>query len=93
LGAILLLNYNLGHFGELTGGQAELEQLHRDIHHLPGPWSGKSVEGALGTLVSPSRGLFVYTPWVALALAATPLVASRLASHRLIVWLLLALIP
>ena len=93
LGAIVLLNYNLGYFGELTGSQAELEQLHRDIHHLPGPWSGKLVEGALGTLVSPSRGLFVYTPWVALALAATPLVASRLASHRLIVWLLLALIP
>ncbi len=51
------------------------------------------VEGALGTLVSPSRGLFIYTPWVALALAAMPLVASRLAPHRLIVWLLLALIP
>ncbi len=93
LGAILLLNYNLGHFGELTGGQAELEQLHRDIHHLPGPWSGRLVEGALGTLVSPSRGLFIYTPWVALALAATPLVASRIARHQLIAWLLLALIP
>jgi len=93
LGAIFLLNYNLGYFGEFAGGQAELEQLHRGIHHLPGPWSGKLVEGALGTLVSPSRGLFIYTPWVALALVATPLVASRLASHRLIVWLLLALIP
>jgi hypothetical protein len=74
-GAIFLLNYNLSYFGELTGGQAELEQLHRDIHHLPGPWSGKLVEGALGTLISPSRGLFIYTPWVALALAAAPLVA------------------
>jgi hypothetical protein len=92
-GAVVLFSYNLGCFGELAGGQAELELIHRSIHHLPGPWSRSMIEGALGTLVSPSRGLFIYTPWVALALAATPLVASRLASHRLIFWLLLALIP
>ena len=93
LGAIFLLYYNLGYFGELTGGQAELEQIHRGIHHLSGPWSGELVAGALGTLVSPSRGLFIYTPWVALALATTPLVASRIAGHRLIAWLLFALVP
>jgi len=51
------------------------------------------IDSALGTLASPSCGLFIYTPWVALDVAATSLVASRLASHRLIVWLLLALIP
>ncbi len=93
LGAFILLNYNLTYFGEFTGGQAELEQLHRDIHHVPGPWSGDIVEGALGTLVSPSRGLFIYTPWVALAVATVPLIVQRLDSRRSIVWLLLALIP
>ena len=93
LGAVLLFGYNLTYFGDFTGGQAELEQLHRDLHHLPGPWSANMAEGALGTLISPGRGLFVYTPWVALALAATPFVATRLSSQRLIIWLLLALIP
>ena len=93
LGAIMLLSYNITYFGEFTGGQAELEQLHRDIHRLPGPWSGNMIEGALGTLVSPGRGLFIYTPWVALTLLAAPLVVRRLASHRLVGWLLLALVP
>ncbi len=90
---VLLLNYNFSHFQELTGGQAELEQLHRSLHQVAGPWSGNIVEGAMGTLLSPSRGLFIYTPWIALAVAVTPFFASRLAPHRLIVWLLLALIP
>jgi hypothetical protein len=93
LGALVLLHYNLDHFGELTGGQSELEQVHHSIHHVTGPWSGNVAEGALGTLFSPSRGLFIYTPWTALALVAIPFVASRLAAHRLISWLLLALIP
>ena len=47
----------------------------------------------MGTLFSPNRGLFIFTPWVAAALAATPLIARRLASCRLITWLLLALVP
>ena len=93
IGAIALLSYNLWFFGDLIGGQAQLEQIHRDLHRLPGPWSGNLLEGAMGTLVSPNRGLFVFTPWVAVALAATPLVARRLASCRLITWLLLALVP
>ena len=70
--AVLLLSYNLVIFGELTGGQAELEQLHRGLHLLPGPWSGNLLEGATGTLFSPSRGLFVFSPWVLLALVSVP---------------------
>ncbi len=93
IGAIALFSYNLWFFGDLIGGQAQLEQIHRDLHRLPGPWSGNLLEGAMGTLFSPNRGLFVFTPWVAAALAATPLVVRRLASCRLITWLLLALVP
>ncbi len=92
-GVLLLLAYNIYYFGELSGGQAELEQIHRGIHHLPGPWSGNLAEGALGTLFSPGRGLFVYTPWVALVLPAMPLVVSRLGFRHLVVWLLLGLVP
>jgi hypothetical protein len=93
IGAIALLSYNLWFFWDLVGGQAQLELIHRDLHRLPGPWSGNLLQGAMGTLFSPNRGLFVFTPWVAVALAATPLIARRLASCRLMTWLLLALVP
>jgi hypothetical protein len=93
IGAVALFSYNLWFFGDLIGGQAQLEQIHRDLHRLPGAWSGNLLEGAMGTLFSPNRGLFIFTPWVAAALAATPLVVRRLASCRLITWLLLALVP
>ena len=61
LGAIVLLYYNLNYFGDLTGGQAELEQIHRGIHHLPGPWSGNLVEGAWVPWLAPAVG-FSFTP-------------------------------
>jgi hypothetical protein len=93
IAAVVLLSYNLWYFGEIVGGQAQLEQMHRDLHRLPGPWSGNLAEGALGTLFSPNRGLFIFTPWVAVALATAPMVARRLKSHGLIAWLLLALVP
>jgi hypothetical protein len=91
--AIILLNYNLAHFGEFEGGQAELEQLHRPLHHLPGPWSGNLVEGMTGTLLSPSRGLFIFSPWVLLAVLSVPMTWSKLRGSGLTGWLLLALIP
>jgi hypothetical protein len=93
IAAALLLSYNLVIFEELAGGQAELEQMHRDLHRLPGPWSGNLLEGAAGTLFSPNRGLFVFSPWVLLALFLVPMASPKLRRCRLIVWLLLALIP
>jgi hypothetical protein len=87
----LLLRYNLTYFADFAGGQAQLELLHRDIHRLPGAWSKNLLEGSLGTLFSPNRGLFIFSPWVLLALAM--LTARKLRPHRLIVWLLLTLVP
>jgi hypothetical protein len=94
LGAAALLDYNLWYFGAVTGGQAELEQMHPQLHGVPGMW-GSFLEGASGTLFSPNRGLFVFSPWVAVALglAPVPAVARRLASQGLITWLLAALVP
>jgi hypothetical protein len=91
--AFVLLRYNLTYFGDFAGGQAQLELLHRDLHRLPGAWSGSLVEGSLGTLFSPSRGLFVFSPWVLLALAVLPMTARKMGFHSLIAWLLLALVP
>jgi hypothetical protein len=95
LGAGLLLYYNFWHFGTLTGGQARLEEMHPQLHAVSGPWSGSLVEGAVGTLFSPNRGLFVFSPWIALALgvAVMPDVTRRLASQGLITWLFAAIIP
>jgi hypothetical protein len=58
-------------------------------------WSGRFLEGATGTLFSPNRGLFVFSPWVAVALgvAAIPAVARRLVAQGVITWLLLSLVP
>ena len=69
---VLLLSYNVRTFGTLSGGQAELEAMHPRIHGVAGPWSGNVVQGALGTLFSPARGLFVYSPWALLALGLAP---------------------
>jgi hypothetical protein len=95
LGTIALLSYNLWFFGSILGGQAQLEQMHPRIHGLPDAWSGQFVDGAAGTLLSPNRGLLVFCPWVAVALVTTcvPAGARRLASHRLICWQLVMLVP
>jgi hypothetical protein len=95
LGAAALLTYNLWYFGAITGGQAELEEMHPQLHGVPGMWAGSFIEGAAGTLFSPNRGLFLFSPWIAVALgvATVPAVARRLASQGPITWLLAALVP
>src|SRR5262249_24117002 len=95
LGAIALFSYNRWFFGSILGGQAQLEQLHPRLHGVVSAWSGDFLEGAAGSLFSPNRGLFIFSPWIAVALAtaALPAVARRLAAHRLVCWLLWALVP
>ncbi len=70
--ALGLSAYNLWFFDTLHGGYAALERTHARAHGLEGTWTGDLLVGAAGTLFSPSHGLFVYSPWVALALAALP---------------------
>ncbi len=85
--------YNMVWFGTPLGGQAELESLHPELHGVAGPWTWNPGPGLLGTLLSPSRGLFIFMPWVAVALLFLPLAVSRLRSLPLIPWVLLALLP
>src|SRR5262249_7845751 len=95
LAAVWLLGHNLWYFGAISGGQAELEQLHPRLHGVSGTWSGSLLEGAMVTLFSPNRGLLVFCPWIAVALgvATVPAVARRLKSQDLLTWLLAALVP
>ncbi len=85
--------YNYHWFGTLLGGQSELEAVHPAIHNVASAWNGNPLPGALGTLFSPARGLFVFAPWTALALAAAPASAARLGRMPLIPWMLWGLVP
>jgi hypothetical protein len=95
LAGAALLAYNLWFFDTILGGQARLEQLHPQLHAVSGTWSGNLVDGLLGTLLSPNRGLLVFSPWIAVALVTlfVPTVRRRLSAHSLICVLLALLIP
>lgn len=74
---VLLLLHNLWYFGAVTGGYGELLQMGAGAHGVTGFWAANIAESALGTLISPSHGLFVFTPWIPLTLAALPAFVSR----------------
>lgn len=95
LGAALLAGYNVWFFDTLTGGYAAIERMHPKAHGTRGTFTGSLLEGGSGTLFSPSHGLFVYCPWVALGLAtlAVPEVAGRLRRWSLGAWLAVGLVP
>ncbi len=90
-----LLSYNVWFFGSILGGQDQIERLHTKLHGTSGPWSGDLVDGLLGTLLSPNRGLLVFSPWIAVGLLAlgVPAVRRRIAAHSLISVMLASLLP
>jgi hypothetical protein len=94
-GGLILLGYNIWFFGTILGGQARLEEFHVLLHGVSGTWSTNLVDGALGTLFSPNRGLLVFSPWIMVAIAtlAVPTVRRRLAAHSLLCVLLASLVP
>jgi hypothetical protein len=61
IGAVVA-GHNLATFGTLQGGYTELHRTHAQYHGVASAWSASALEGFLGVLVSPSRGLFVYAP-------------------------------
>lgn len=61
--------HNLWQFGSLQGGYARLHATHATYHGVPSAWGSSLAEGLLGLLVSPSRGLLVYSPVLVFALA------------------------
>ncbi|WP_165075967.1 hypothetical protein [Paludisphaera rhizosphaerae] len=91
--AAVLLAYNLYYFGVWAGGQDGLEALHASVHGVEGIWTGRFLEGAAGTLFSPARGLFVFSPWAAPAVLLLPATARRVAAFPAVAWTTLALVP
>ncbi len=82
-----LIAYNVWYFDSLAGGHTELENLHPILHNLQGTWSGRLIDGLTGTLFSPNRGLFVFCPWIVVALASLPAIAGRIRAWPLGIWL------
>jgi hypothetical protein len=68
--AVTMIGVNLAWFGHPLGAMAALEATaHQRIHGVSGPLSATPWTGALGLLVSPSRGLLIFSPVVLAALA------------------------
>ncbi len=62
---------NLRWFGSILGAAPMLEALHSSVHATTGSFSLRS-GGLHGLLISPNRGLLIFSPVVALALAGVP---------------------
>ena len=89
--AACLVGYNHWCFGDIRGGYADLQG--KDGSTFAQCWDTRFSDGALGTLFSPNRGLFIFTPWIAVALLTLPMIAKNIRPHSLVRWMLLALIP
>jgi len=69
--AAAMVGLNLLWFGHPLGAMAAFEAaLHPGVHGVSGSLSAAPWVGALGLLLSPSRGLLVFSPVVLVALAA-----------------------
>jgi hypothetical protein len=74
--------YNRAYLGAAGGYYSQY-----DSSIFKTPWQ----EGVMGTLLSPSRGLFVFSPWTLVAFAYLPFALFRLRLATLLPWLLATL--
>ena len=70
--AAALIATNMTWFGHPLGAVPFLESLHASVHATEGSFR-PSASGLAGLLVSPNRGLLIYSPIVAFALAGIPI--------------------
>ena len=89
--AVVGINY--WYFGTAGGGYNEIEPLALYSHNITSYWTTDVFGGAAGTLLSPSHGLFVFSPWTALALASLPATHRRIAQWPLLRVALWSLVP
>ncbi len=81
--AIAFLSYNRAYLGTATGYYSQFEA---------GNFATPLLEGLQGTLLSPSRGLFVFSPWTIVAFAYLPFTFLQLRKATLLPWLILTLV-
>ena len=83
---VLITNYLW--FDTILGAAPILEMKHASVHHTSGSFA-LGVEGFAGLLVSPNRGLFIYSPIALIALLGIP-AALREGRRSVAFWLCLA---
>jgi len=81
---------NLSWFGHVLGATTRTESLHPLLHNVPGPLAESPVWNALGLLMSPSRGIFIYSPVVLIAVMALIVVFAQRRATRDLRWFALA---
>jgi hypothetical protein len=67
--AAFTVSINTLWFGSPLGAVPRLEALHPVVHRVEGTFSATPWRGAAGLLFSPSRGLLIFSPIVAVAIA------------------------
>ncbi len=81
---------NLRWFSHVLGATPWIESLHPQLHSVPGPLAESPLWNALGLLISPSRGLFIYSPVVLTAVTALVVVFAQRRAARDLRWFALA---
>ncbi|MFM7316870.1 MAG: hypothetical protein ACKO5E_07960 [bacterium] len=91
------ITWNIYFFDHPNGGYSEIEKMHGWAHGVKGSWSTPILTGLSGTLLSPSHGLFIYSPWVVAALAGIYFIGpgreARQPQLQLANWLTISLVP
>ena len=87
--------WNIWFFDHPNGGYSEIEKMHGWAHGVKGSWATPLMTGLAGTLLSPSHGLIVYSPWVLAALPGIIFLirskAKAIDQLQLLSWLSLSL--
>ncbi|SRR5579884_129164 len=62
--AVVLLAFNLHFYNSLTGGYGKINADMLQHQRLPSVWSSAIPTALAGILISPSRGLFIFSPFL-----------------------------
>jgi len=80
--AAALLLYNLAVFGTPDGGYAKINADVAARQHVEGIWTPRVLEGLAGLLISPSRGLLIFSPFLLAGFAGMAVALARPAWER-----------
>jgi hypothetical protein len=90
--AATLMAFQWWWFGSVLGAARALQDANLEAHAVSGTLAAKPWVAAAGLLVSPSRGLIVFSPVVLFAAAALPSLWRRRTRHGEAWWLAAALV-
>ncbi len=95
--ATVWMTWNIYFFDHPNGGYSEIEKMHGWAHGVKGSWATPFFTGLKGTLLSPSHGLLVYSPWVVASLSGLVICWRKTDSDqhnlKLLKYLSLSLLP